>query len=361
MLTGSHNPKDYNGIKMVVGGVTLSSERVQDIYKRIIAGDLPQFSGTISERQGIIDEYIAFVKDKIKLERPLKVVVDCGNGAGGVVAEQLYKALGCDVTALYTEIDGDFPNHHPDPAEPENLQDLIATVKAEQAACGLAFDGDADRLGLVTNSGTIIWPDRQMMLFAQDVLQRHPGAKIVFDVKCTRYLSEVIEQAGGEPVMWKTGHSLLKARMYELDSPLAGEMSGHIFFRDGWTGFDDGLYAGARLLQIISTSDKSLEEIFAALPNSVVTPELKIAIDEKQKQKVMQDVIANANFSDGKVFTLDGLRVDFADGFLLLRPSNTTPYLIARFEAGTEARLKHLQQQLKDLLAKVAPDLSCPF
>jgi phosphomannomutase / phosphoglucomutase len=361
MLTGSHNPKDYNGIKMVVGGVTLSSDRVQAIYQRILRNDMPCPGGNITERAGIVDEYLAYVTERVKLDRPLKIAVDCGNGAGGVVAKQLYEALGCEVTALFTEVDGNFPNHHPDPAEPENVQDLIKTVVAQNADCGLAFDGDADRLGLVTNSGDLIWPDRQMMLFAQDVLQRNPGADIVFDVKCSRYLAEVIERAGGKPVMWKTGHSLLKAKMYELGSPLAGEMSGHIFFRDGWTGFDDGLYAGARLLEILARNPASLDDIFAVLPNSVVTPEIKIPIAESDKQAVMSAVTDLADFPDGEKFTLDGLRVDFADGFLLLRPSNTTPYLIARFESSTESGLNSSMQRLKELLNSAAPHIECPF
>ena len=363
MLTGSHNPGDYNGIKMVVAGETLSCDRVQALLHCIQAKNWPApVSDTkVIDAPGLIDAYVADVVARLPLARPLKLVIDCGNGAGGVVAPKLFRAMGCEVISLYDEVDGHFPNHHPDPAEPENLAVLIQAVKDNKADCGLAFDGDADRLGLVTDQGEIIWPDRQMMCFAQSVLEKTPGGEIVFDVKCSRFLAEVVEKAGGVPLMWKTGHSLLKAKLRERQAALAGEMSGHIFFVDNWYGFDDGMYAGARFCDILSRYEGTASQLFQALPNSVVTPELKIPMPDDQKAAFMEKLVAAADFPDGEVNTLDGLRVDYADGFALVRPSNTTPYLVARFEAATDAGLQAMQKRWADLLKQIDPAIVLPF
>ena len=364
MITGSHNPADYNGIKMVVAGETLSSERVQVLREFIEKNTAPIAKdplAKVEDRPGLIEAYVNDVAQRIKLPRPLKIVIDCGNGAAAVVAPQLYRALGCEVVSLYDTIDGTFPNHHPDPADPANLVDIIERVKSEGADLGLAFDGDADRIGMITNKGEIIWPDRQMMVFAKDVLSRQPGAEIVFDVKCSRFLAQVIEQAGGVPLMWKTGHSLLKAKLRERKAALAGEMSGHIFFVENWYGFDDGMYAGARLLQCFAAQSESSSAWMATFPDSVSTPELKVAVAEEQKSSIMQSILEKADFPDGDILTLDGLRVDFPYGFLLVRPSNTTAYLTVRFEADTEQRLQELQKRFRDLMHEVDPALQCDF
>lgn len=360
MVTASHNPRDHNGFKIVMDGQTLSTQGVQDILSLIRAAQFTDGEGAYRE-QPIIADYIDYIKTHVALARPLKVVVDCGNGAGSIAAPTLYKAMGCDVIELYCELDGNFPNHHPDPSVPENVQDIIAKVKETGADCGLAFDGDADRLGVITNKGEVIWPDRQMMVFAQSVLANHPGADIVFDVKCTNGLPKVIETAGGHPVMYKTGHSLLKGKMLDIDAPLAGEMSGHIFFNDEWFGFDDGVYAGARLLQILSQQDKKLSDLFDVLPNSVNTPELKLPMVDADKPAFMQALIETADFGDAERITIDGLRVDFGYGWGLVRPSNTSPYLVCRFEADSEADLETVKAIFRAQLLKIRDDLALPF
>ncbi len=360
ILTGSHNPKNYNGIKIVLNGSTLTAGAIQKLYQRILQKNLHRGHGALSE-MNIVPDYWQYITDRIQLARPLRVVVDCGNGVAGEVAPNLYRELGCEVIELFCEVDGHFPNHHPDPTEPKNLEALIAKVKEERADCGLAFDGDGDRLGLVTNGGEIIWPDRQMMLFAIDVLARKPGSEIVFDVKCSSNLAKVISAHGGKPLMWKTGHSILKAKMQELNASLAGEMSGHIFFKEGWFGFDDGSYVGARLLQIFSRDSRSVSEIFTELPDSVNTPELKIEIPDEHKQAFIEKLTREGDFGSASLITIDGLRVDFGYGWGLIRVSNTTPCLTLRFEAENETQLAEIQQIFKTQIAKQDPSLSIPF
>lgn len=360
MLTGSHNPADYNGLKIVIGGQSLSGEAIQGLYQRIQAKNFTDGQGA-SSTQDVIASYIARIKQDIKLQRPLRVVIDCGNGVSGVIAPQLFRALGCEVIELFCEIDGRFPNHHPDPAEPENLQSLIHAVNQHQADVGLAFDGDGDRLGVVTNKGEIIWPDRQLMLFAIDVLVRNPGATIIYDVKSSSHLEKVIKDHSGEPVMWKTGHSFIKTKLQQTQGLLAGEMSGHIFFKERWYGFDDALYAGARLLEILSARSQTSSEVFAAIPNSVNTPELKLPIAEKDKFSFMETFKANANFDGAKLTTIDGLRVDFKDGWGLIRPSNTTPCLVLRFEADNQASLERIQKLFRQQLLDVDKNLILSF
>jgi phosphomannomutase/phosphoglucomutase len=359
MVTASHNPRDHNGFKVVLAGQTLSTQGVQDILQRIKAREFVSGKGDYREAK-VIDDYIDYISEHVKLDRPLKVVVDCGNGAGALAAPTLYRKLGCEVIELYCELDGNFPNHHPDPSVPENLRDIIAKVKETKADLGLAFDGDADRIGLVTDKGEVIWPDRQTMLFVRDVLKRHPGAQIVFDVKCSSNLAKVIEDNGGKPVMYRTGHSLLKGKMLELGAPLAGEMSGHIFFKDGWFGFDDGVYVGARLLQLLSQQTKSLSALFDELPTSVNTSELKLPMPEDRKQAFMQELL-EADFGDVEKITIDGVRVDFGYGWGLVRPSNTSAYLVLRFEADTQENLDKIMEVFRRQLLKIDADLKLPF
>lgn len=361
MLTGSHNPPNYNGIKMVVQGRSLSEAEIKALYDRIIAQQFVRSSGTL-RHMDVTNEYIQAVTHRIKLARPLKVVIDAGNGVAGVIAPTLFKALGCDVHALYCEVDGHFPNHHPDPSHAENLQDLAQTVRALQADIGLAFDGDGDRLGMVTSAGEIVCSDRILMLYAKSLLAERPAAKIIYDVKCTNQLAALIRANGGEPIMWKTGHSFIKTKMAELNADLAGEMSGHFFFKDRWYGFDDALYAGARLLEIVAAQPENSAALFATIPNSVNTPELKVLVTEEEKFSLMQKLIDQANFSDThELTTIDGLRVNFTDGWGLVRPSNTTPYLILRFEALNEAMLEKIQALFKEWMLSVKPDLVLPF
>jgi len=362
MLTGSHNPPDYNGLKIMLGGETLSGDAIQALYQRIIAGDFTSGEGDL-QHADIGSEYIRRISEDIPvaLGNAFKVVVDCGNGVAGALAPQLIRALGHDVDELYCEVDGNFPNHHPDPSQPENLRDLCERVKEEDADLGLAFDGDGDRLGVVDGNGKIIWPDRQMMLFAKDVLSRNPCSEIIFDVKCSRHLRTVIEASDGKPLMWKTGHSFIKAKMKEDDAPLAGEMSGHIFFKERWYGFDDGLYAAARLLEILTNESGSPTEVLAALPEGVSTPELRLDLPEDRHADIMQALVGKADFADGEVSTIDGLRVDFSDGWGLVRASNTTPCLILRFEADDETALERIKGQFRELIQAVDPGLSLPF
>ncbi len=360
MLTGSHNPPDYNGLKMMINGRTLAENDISAIYQRIMVKDYLSGEGQLSSLE-MIERYSIHVARNIQLARPLKIVVDCGNGAAGSVAPELFRRLGCEVIELFCEVDGHFPHHHPDPSQTENLQDLIRKVKETQSDIGLAFDGDGDRLGVVTNRGDVIWPDRLLMLYAIDVLAAHPGAKIIYDVKCTQHLEKLIRDHGGEPVMWKTGHSLIKAKLAETRAALAGEMSGHIFFKDEWYGFDDAIYAGARLLKILAAANQNSGQLFDAIPNSINTPELKIDIEEDEKFALMNALINEANFSGAEHVTIDGLRVNFADGWGLIRLSNTTPCLVLRFEAKSEPVLKSIQALFRNLLLTIKPELELPF
>ncbi len=362
MLTGSHNGPEYNGLKIVLGHETLSEEAIQGIYRRISAGDLSAGEGGLKSA-AIIPEYIRRIVDEIPapVSDAFKLVVDCGNGVAGVVAPQLLRALGHDVIELYCDVDGSFPNHHPDPSQPENLQVLINKVKAEGADLGLAFDGDGDRLGVVDGAGNIIWPDRQLMFLAKDVLTRNAGAPIIFDVKCSRHLKSIIEASGGQALMYKTGHSLIKAKMKEIGAPLAGEMSGHIFFKERWYGFDDALYTAARMLEILVNAGQTPEQAFAEIPEGIATPELKVALPEERHQAFMQELKSQAAFDKAEIIDIDGLRVEFADGWGLIRPSNTTPYLVLRFEADDRAALKRIQGEFRDLLLALDADLPLPF
>ena len=360
MLTGSHNPSNYNGFKIVIAGDTLANEQIQALHTRLKTNDLSWGEGSI-ERVDILSPYADVITQDIKLARRLKVVVDCGNGAAGVIAPQLIEALGCEVIPLFCEVDGNFPNHHPDPGKPENLVDLIAKVKETNADVGLAFDGDGDRVGVVTNTGTMVFPDRLLMLFAQDVLERNPAAEIIFDVKCTRRLAPWIEEYGGRPLMWKTGHSLIKKKMKETGALLAGEMSGHIFFKERWFGFDDGIYSAARLLEILSKRQETAEELFEAFPNDISTPEINIDVTDESKFSII-DALHDAQWGDAAELTsIDGVRVDYPHGWGLVRASNTTPVLVLRFEAETEAELQRIKDVFHAQLQRVAPDLQLPF
>ena len=359
-ITGSHNPPDYNGLKIMLGGETLSGEAITALRTRIVEGKLASGAGTVKSVD-VVPDYIARITSDVKLKKPLRLVVDCGNGVAGALAPRLLRALGCEVSELFCEVNGHFPNHHPDPSQPENLQDLIRAVQAQHADLGLAFDGDGDRLGVVTAEGDIIWPDRQMMLYAKDVLSRNPGATIIYDVKCTRNLAGVIAQHGGLPMMWKTGHSFIKARMQETGAALAGEMSGHIFFKERWYGFDDGLYTAARLLEILAHDARNPSAVFAELPETVNTPELKLEMKEGEHFKLMERLQKSAQFPGAKLTTIDGIRADFDDGWGLARPSNTTPTVVIRFEADNEAALVRIQQQFRSALLNLEPDLKLPF
>lgn len=362
MITASHNPGNHNGFKIVLQGKTLTTSDITALYHRIIDRRFASGAGQRSTMACVIEDYIRYVAAQISLNRPLKIVVDCGNGVPGIIAPALYRALGCTVVELFCDLDGHFPNHHPDPLVPENLEDLIARVREEKADLGLAFDGDGDRLGIVTDEGEIIWPDRQMMLFSQNVLEKLPGAKIIFDVKCSRFLPLVITQAGGQPLMWRTGHSIIKNKMLESGAVLAGEMSGHIFFKDEWFGFDDGLYVGARMLQIISRQQKSASAVFAALPNSVNTPELKLPMAEDRKSGFMTRLLNEADFGEeAQKITIDGLRVDFSYGWGLVRPSNTSHYLTLRFEANTQVDLEKIKTLFRQQLLRIDQNLTLPF
>ncbi len=360
MLTGSHNPPDYNGLKMVLAGETLSGETIQKLRARIEQNDLTHGAGSYAQ-QDIGTDYIARIVSNIKLARRMKITVDCGNGVAGAYVANLYRQLGCDVTEMYCEVDGHFPNHHPDPSDPHNLEDLIAALCGNDSELGLAFDGDGDRLGVVTKDGRIIYPDRQLMLFAADVLSRNPGAEIIFDVKSTRNLFDWIREHGGKPVLWKTGHSLVKAKMRETGALLAGEMSGHMFFKERWYGFDDGLYAGARLLEILSKVENPSATL-NALPDAVSTPELHIHTAEGENHALLAQLQRTAKFADAKeIITLDGLRVEYADGFGLARPSNTTPVIVLRFEADDEDALQRIQNDFREMFRQAAPHLQLPF
>jgi len=349
MITGSHNPPEYNGFKIMIAGETLSSNRIQDLYNRIINQDYASGAGS-SMSVNIDNDYINTITSGIKLNKKLSIVVDCGNGVAGNIAPKLFEALGAKVTKLFCVVDGRFPNHHPDPSKLGNLQDLIKEVLETGADMGLAFDGDGDRLGLIDNKGNVIWADRQMILYARDVLSRNAGAKIVFDVKCSSLLPKDITEHGGVPIMSRTGHSFIKAKLKETGAALGGEMSGHIFFKERWYGFDDALYTGARLLEILSKTDKTCAEVFADLPDSINTPEINIHFDKQGQQYEAMDKLANtAYFPDAQITTIDGVRVDYADekhwGWGLVRSSNTTPCLVLRFEASSQQMLNEIQDK----------------
>ena len=361
-ITGSHNPPEYNGMKMTLAGDPLYGDGLQKLRQRIERQDFVRVAQPGALRQSdIADRYVERIKGDAKLARPMKIAIDCGNGVAGAIAPRLYRALGCQVIELFCEVDGTFPNHHPDPAHPENLQDLIRCLRETDAEIGLAFDGDGDRLGVVTKRGSIIFPDRQMMLFARGVLKQRPGAEIIFDVKCSRHLAAQIRAFGGKPTMWRTGHSLIKAKLKETGAPLAGEMSGHIFFNDRWYGFDDALYAGSRLLELLSAvKDPSAE--LEGLPNATSTPELHLKTAEGENFSLVERLKSEAKFSAAReVITIDGVRVEYADGFGLARPSNTTPVVVLRFEADSPQALSRIQEDFRAALLAVKPDAKLPF
>nr|VFK39736.1 MAG: phosphomannomutase / phosphoglucomutase [Candidatus Kentron sp. TC] len=364
MVTGSHNPPEYNGFKIMLGGRTLFGDAITHLHTRIEHRRFVSGKGK-TQRRDIVPEYIRRVSRDIPKasENRFTIAVDCGNGVAGGIAPQLFRALGHDVLEMHCEIDGHFPNHHPDPSQPENLRDLINTVLDNQADFGLAFDGDGDRLGVVDNKGSIIWPDRQLMLFSRDILSRHPGAGIVFDTKCSRHLAQEIERRGGCPVMWKTGHSFIKEKMRETGALLAGEMSGHIFFKERWYGFDDALYAAARLIEILITAQAPPDRIFASLPEAISTPELRVDMPEARSLIFMERLAERFPriFSDACITTIDGLRADYPDGWGLVRASNTTPSLVLRFEADHESALHRIEERFRDALLRVDPELPLPF
>ena len=355
-VTGSHNPRDYNGFKMVMGGRAIYGEDIQTLRRMMEAESWLLSPGGTVRNLNVLAPYTDRIVGDIKLARKMKIVVDCGNGIAGASAPAIFRAIGCDVVELFSEVDGNFPNHHPDPSKPENLRDLMLALKNSDAEIGLAFDGDGDRLGIVTKQGNNIYPDRQMVLFARDVLTRVPGGTIIFDVKCSQQLAPSIEAAGGVPMMYKTGHSLIKARMKEVDSPLGGEMSGHIFFKERWFGFDDGTYAGCRLLEIVSRAPDA-NVVLDALPTSHSTPELNVSCAEGEPARLVAQAVALADFpAPAKLNTIDGLRVDWPDGFGLMRSSNTTPVVVLRFEGQTAEALHRIETAMLALLHKVKPD-----
>ena len=359
-VTGSHNPPDYNGLKVMIGTHTLAAERIQDLRKRI---EDQAFSVGTGQRhtEDVVPEYMRRVVADVRLKRPLRVVTDCGNGVAGMAAPQLMRDIGCDVVELFSEVDGTFPNHHPDPSVADNLAPLIKAVHREEADLGVAFDGDGDRLGVVTDTGQVIWPDRQMILFAQDILSRNPGAKIIYDVKCTRLLPAAIKHAGGDALMWKTGHSFIKAKLRETGGAFAGEMSGHLFFKERWYGFDDALYAAARLCEVLSNDTRLPSAVFAEIPDTVNTPELRIEMQEGEHHALVGELVAEGDFSGGQICNIDGVRVDFEDGFGLARASNTTPTVILRFEADTEPALRRIQNLYREQILALRPGLALPF
>ncbi|WP_440224585.1 phosphomannomutase/phosphoglucomutase [Dokdonella sp. MW10] len=361
-VTGSHNPPDYNGFKIVLGGETLSEGAIQDLYARIAESRFSEGSGGL-QVMDLTQDYVDRITGDIQVERRLKVVVDCGNGVAGAVAPAVLEGIGCEVIPLYCEVDGEFPNHHPDPSDPHNLQDLILSVKQTGADLGLAFDGDGDRLGVVTKSGEVIFPDRLLMLFAIDVLSRNPGATIIYDVKCTGHLQPIVLQHGGSPIMWRTGHSLIKAKMRETDAQLAGEMSGHFFFAERWYGFDDGIYAAARLLEIVAgdLDGRTPEQIFASVPKGVSTPELKIPLHEGEHYRFIDTFKAKSSFEGARLTTIDGVRADWPDGWGLVRASNTTPVLVLRFDADNEAALARIQEVFRQQFHAIDRAMPLPF
>jgi phosphomannomutase / phosphoglucomutase len=362
MITGSHNAAEYNGLKIMLAGKTLSGDEIKEIQSRAAAGQHTSGQGDLRHAD-ISADYVRRISEDIPvaLGSSLKIVVDCGNGVAGTLAPQLLNAIGHDVIEMYCDIDGSFPNHHPDPSQPENLQELIERVKAEGADIGFAFDGDGDRLGVVDAEGNIIWPDRQLMLLAKDVLSRNQGAQIIFDVKCSRYLKSIIEANGGQPLMWKTGHSFIKNKMREVDSPLAGEMSGHIFFKERWYGFDDALYTSARFVEIFTNSKTTPTELFAELPDGFSTPELRLSLSEDLHAGFMEELVKKMSVSDAEIIDIDGLRIEYSDGWGLARPSNTSPYIILRFEGESDAALDRIKSEFRAAIKLVKPDVELPF
>lgn len=360
MVTGSHNPPNYNGFKIVLAGETLSGDDIQSLYQRIVDGDLTSGTGGVQETD-VVEDYIDAIAGDVQLEQTLKVVVDAGNGIAGAIAPRLLEEIGCEVVPLHCEVDGNFPNHHPDPSVPENLSDLKATVAKLEADLGVAFDGDGDRLGVISQDGEMIFPDRLLMLFARDVLSRKPGAAIIYDVKCTGHLAAEVLKAGGSPVMWKTGHSFIKGKMKEIGAELAGEMSGHFFFSERWFGFDDGLYSACRLLEILAADGRPPNEVFDELPKGVSTPELKIHTEEGDNYRFVDRFQKFANFETARITTIDGIRADFDDGWGLVRSSNTTPCLVLRFDADDEAALKRIQELFREQILAVDDTLKLPF
>jgi phosphomannomutase/phosphoglucomutase len=360
MVTGSHNPPAYNGLKMVVAGETLFGEAIQALRRRIEAG-APVSAPGKRTAANVLDAYVDRIAGDVRLARPFRIAVDCGNGVAGVVAPRLFRRLGCEVEELFCEVDGNFPNHHPDPSQPKNLEDLVSALGKGRSEIGLAFDGDGDRLGVVTKGGKIIFPDRQLMLYARDVLARNPGAEIIYDVKCTRLLAPWIERHGGRPLIWKTGHSFIKAKLRETGAPLAGEMSGHIFFKERWYGFDDALYCGARLLEILSReTDANLA--LENLPDAPSTPELNWKLAEGEPQAVMEKLKALKPFSSAaRLLTIDGVRAEFKDGFGLARASNTSPVIVLRFEGDTPQALARIQEEFRGVLQPLKPDAPLPY
>ncbi|KMZ13737.1 Phosphomannomutase [Candidatus Burkholderia humilis] len=360
VVTGSHNPPDYNGFKMVLRGAAIYGEQIQGLYQRIVNNDLATGEGSYTEFD-VSQIYLDRIVSDVKPVHAMKIVVDAGNGVAGGLAPRLFKALGCELVELFTDIDGNFPNHHPDPAHVENLQDVIKALKETDAEIGFAFDGDGDRLGVVTKDGQVIFPDRQLMLFAQEVLSRNKGGQIIYDVKCTRNLAKWVREQGGEPVMWKTGHSLVKAKLRETGAPLAGEMSGHVFFKDRWYGFDDGLYTGARLLEILSRVDDP-SKLLNDLPDSLSTPELQLKMEEGENFALIAQLQKNAKFTGADdVLTIDGLRVEYPDGFGLARSSNTTPVVVMRFEADNDGALRRIQEDFRRVILAEKLDAKLPF
>ncbi len=362
MVTGSHNPPEYNGIKMVMGEKTLFGDMIQDIYACIENGSFNNGKGTLEE-VNVLDDYINTICKEIKLQRPLSIAIDCGNGVAGPSAIKLFNGLGCSrVDELFCDIDGNFPNHHPNPSEPENLEDLISTIVNNKLDLGLAFDGDGDRVGIVDEHGDVLWADRQMMLYAKDVLSRNPGSEIIFDVKSSRNLASYIEKAGGKATIWKTGHSFIKNKMKETGALLAGEMSGHIFFKERWFGFDDGLYSAARMLEILAADSRPVSEIFNDLPNDISTPEITVTLENDGAQhEFIKKFINQSNFTDAKLSTVDGVRADFDYGWGLVRASNTTPSLVIRFEAESEEKLEQLKDNFRSQIHSVDSTINLPF
>ena len=362
MVTGSHNPPEYNGLKMVLAGDALFGEGITALYTRLQQDKLTSNNTGSFEEQDILQQYLDRITGDIKLARPMSVAYDCGNGVAGAAAPQLFDALGCKSDSLFTDVDGSFPNHHPDPAKLENLEDLIALVKEKGHEVGLAFDGDGDRVGVVDDQGNVIWPDRQMVLFARDVLERNPGARIIYDVKCSKVLPEAITAAGGVPDMWKTGHSFIKARIKETGAQLGGEMSGHMFFKERWYGFDDALYAAARLLEILSRTDRRASDIFSEIPNSINTPELNVLLDKDGAQHAfIENFVAGSTFDGATLTTIDGVRADYPDGWGLVRASNTTPSLVIRFEADSDEAMQRIQSQFRTNMQTVDDSIKLPF
>jgi len=360
-VTGSHNPPEYNGFKMMLGGAALYGRDIAALRGEMAEPATPAATPGARRELDLVDGYVARIAGDVRLARPMKIAIDCGNGVAGAVAPRLFRALGCEVVELYCEVDGSFPNHHPDPADPHNLEDLAACLRETDCELGLAFDGDGDRLGVVTRSGQIVWPDRQLILYARDVLSRNPGATVIYDVKCSRHVGLAVREAGGKPLMWQTGHSLVKAKLAETGAPLAGEMSGHVFFKERWYGFDDGLYAGARLLEIVSRgADPSAE--LEALPQALSTPELKLPMAEGEPHALVRALQEKGEFAGATdVVTIDGVRAEYPDGFGLARASNTTPVVVLRFEADTPGALARIQDDFRKQLLALAPDARLPF